>query len=308
MRKVRNPSPPARRINSMSITGQSLFSKGHFIQSSIFERVSHILSSYPESKLKHGTKELLNLIRSSTSQIDAHHLLEELGRPDLLMFPSSSSSFNSSANIRQYSHFLPNPIDYNLEERAMAYLATQIPYSYGIISMLLEEMQKSLFSPFGNSPSSSSSTPPPLPFKPLHLLDFGCGPGTAIWSAKEHFKSIELVTAVDVSESMLLIADKMLSNSNISSLSPSVPLSPIDENCKITFRKSIPINLKLKYDLVIANFVLSELSDDGIRKSTIDTLWQHTKDILVLIVLFTLHSFSFNSIQFLLIPLIQFNL
>ena len=47
----------------------------------------------------------------------------------------------------------------------LAYLACQLPFNYGIISMLLEKEIKEKF---------------PL-FKPKTILDFGCGPGTAIW-------------------------------------------------------------------------------------------------------------------------------
>ena len=43
---------------------------------------------------------------------------------------------------------------------------------------------------------------------------------------------------------------------------------------------------KSKFDLVIGSFVLSDLPDDGVRRLTIESLWEHTNDILVIHFLF----------------------
>ncbi|KAG1434356.1 hypothetical protein G6F57_021623 [Rhizopus arrhizus] len=45
-------------------------------------------------------------------------------------------------------------------------------------------------------------------FSPNSMLDFGTGPGTAIWAAKQLF-DVEAYTAVDLSEHMLNIAEQL---------------------------------------------------------------------------------------------------
>jgi ubiquinone/menaquinone biosynthesis C-methylase UbiE len=38
------------------------------------------------------------------------------------------------------------------------------------------------------------------------MLDFGTGPGTAIWAVREHF-NVDKCTAIDLSEDMLRVAE-----------------------------------------------------------------------------------------------------
>lgn len=86
-------------------------------------------------------------------------------------------------------------LEYN-ERDALAYAIVQSPLTYAPIARVFSELAKR----FPNwSPSS--------------VLDFGCGPGTALWAAKATWgDKLGPCTGVDLSEAMIKFADKITSN------------------------------------------------------------------------------------------------
>ncbi|KAJ3161608.1 Methyltransferase-like protein 17, mitochondrial [Geranomyces variabilis] len=108
-------------------------------------------------------------------------------------------------------------------------------------------------------------------FKPTTCLDFGTGPGTALWAANGVWTGIETNVGIDLSEPMLAAATRLAagSNSRIRGFSTR-RFVPLDD--------STPPS-----DLVIASFVLEDLPSDAVRTATIATLWGRTADTLVLI-------------------------
>lgn len=136
----------------------------------------------------------------------------------------------------------------------------QSPYTYAPVERVLSELSK-------RYPS----------FVPSKVLDFGCGPGTALWAAKAIWPdTLGKCVGIDLSEGMLTFADKI-----IHSLDDEKPW--IDT----VFRRYMAFHSNNKhsssYNLVISSFTLNEILDEELRKLTLNNLWNMTRDFLVLI-------------------------
>ncbi|RKP27455.1 mitochondrial small ribosomal subunit Rsm22-domain-containing protein [Syncephalis pseudoplumigaleata] len=116
-------------------------------------------------------------------------------------------------------------------------------------------------------------------FSPASVLDFGTGPGTGIWAAasiwndEEGKRALERCMGVDVSESMLRLAEELLTERPASLA-----------NTELVFRRYLSYNVNNPpYDLTVAAFTLGDMSSDAVRQSTLEALWKQTSDVLVLI-------------------------
>lgn len=47
-------------------------------------------------------------------------------------------------------------------------------------------------------------------FRPRTMMDFGSGPGTAVWAARENFSSLERFMAVEPSDGMISVSNTLL--------------------------------------------------------------------------------------------------
>nr|KAJ3405411.1 Methyltransferase-like protein 17, mitochondrial [Polyrhizophydium stewartii] len=141
---------------------------------------------------------------------------------------------------------------------APAYTAARMPILFGAADFVFRDIAKRL-------PG----------FQPKSILDFGTGPGTAIWAARKHFPaSLHAAVGIDISAPMLEIAQRFaaLPESGVKDFQAVRYLSPAD---------SVPD--EDKHDLVVAAFSLSELPSNAVRNEAIKTLWAQTRDMLVLI-------------------------
>lgn len=114
-------------------------------------------------------------------------------------------------------------------------------------------------------------------FRPSRLLDFGTGPGTSLWAAREIWPegAFSSIRGIDLSESMLDMANDLVSHGDHFSK---------DLQKRIHFDRHFSYSPKeAKYDLVIASHVLSEFSSDALRIKAIETLWEQCGDTLVVI-------------------------
>ncbi|KAJ1650317.1 37S ribosomal protein S22 [Dispira simplex] len=141
---------------------------------------------------------------------------------------------------------------------AHAYLAVRFVTSYGVIYNVLAELRKRL---------------PDL--NPHQVLDFGTGPGTALWACHEVFGAkVQDCLGVDISEGMLERAEAIWKDHQ--ELNKIIP--------RVEFQRYMSYNPdQVGYDLTISAFTLSELPTDTLRESTLESLWNQTKDVLVLI-------------------------
>lgn len=150
------------------------------------------------------------------------------------------------AHILEYGH-----------RESTAYIAAVAPTTYGAIKNVLEEVNKRV-------PDLKAKT----------FLDFGTGPGTAIWAANEVWGGSMTYAGVDVSAGMLDTAERILAT--MSSNGSDIP----------------NVNLKLftsygthatKHDIVMSAFTLSEITAPALRRATLENLWESTNDILILV-------------------------
>ncbi|KAJ1818775.1 37S ribosomal protein S22 [Coemansia sp. RSA 2675] len=156
----------------------------------------------------------------------------------------------------------PHTLEYGRGETA-AYLAACTPGTYGAIYNILAELSQRI-----------------PDFTPRSVMDFGSGPGTALWAIQEVWptEKLEKYQGIDVSEDMLLCAEAIIAD------------SPVPEDGQrvrdIKFSRYLPpspSDPQERHDLVVSAFALSELPTDSMRKTTVETLWGHTADTLVLV-------------------------
>jgi len=103
-------------------------------------------------------------------------------------------------------------------------------------------------------------------FIPKSVLDFGSGPGTALWSAREVWPSIKTHFIVEPSDYMIKL------NETITNGFPNVSRSLYLDGVQGI------------HDLVLASYVLSELGDDSSRKSAVRSLWDSVGDGGILVI------------------------
>jgi len=106
-------------------------------------------------------------------------------------------------------------------------------------------------------------------FKPTSMVDFGSGPGTTFWAAREVWDSLNLVVNVEHSPNMVEFGKELLGDIS----SPSVQFVTKLNHNVIRYRTK---------PLVTACFVLSEIAEVEEREKLIDQLWATTSDVLIL--------------------------
>ncbi|KAJ2002700.1 37S ribosomal protein S22 [Coemansia thaxteri] len=153
--------------------------------------------------------------------------------------------------VRPGTPLRPHTLEYGRAETA-AYLAACVPAAYAVIYNVLAELANRL-------PGVT----------PRNVMDFGCGPATALWAIRDLWPTSSSYLGIDVSEDMLLCAE--------------ATAVPHHDSC--SFMRYLPPHSASSstHDLVISAFALSELPSDALRKSTVETLWAHTADTLVLV-------------------------
>lgn len=132
-----------------------------------------------------------------------------------------------------------SPIQYNAHQ-SMAYVASHLPELYSSTSKVLNEIMQRF-----------------PDFKPKKMLDFGSGPGTAVWAASEAFPSLKRYLLVEPSDSMTDISTKLLDG------------FPVER------RRFLHQGHKDSYDLIVSGYTLSELENDNSRRLHIRSLWEH---------------------------------
>ncbi|CAI5711383.1 hypothetical protein KXD40_001533 [Peronospora effusa] len=142
------------------------------------------------------------------------------------------------------SELIP-PFAYGPAE-TLAYLSYEIEATYACNHAVFTELQKRL-----------------PHFEPKSVLDFGAGPGTASWVAKEFYeKSLDKYRVVEPSQSMVDAAEVLLEDFSGLSIRRSIADMSRD------------IDAGNKYDLIVASYVFSEITNDFERVATTSALWE----------------------------------
>lgn len=204
------------------------------------QQIQILLKKYPKANLKDATARIHQSLMSTGSEqlkIKAIQRAKEANQPRPLT--------------------MPHTLQYN-DYEAAAYTGLRLPVHYGPLYNLYHQI--SLVYP---------------DFKPKSLMDFGCGPGTAIWAAKQ-FWDINQVSAIDINEHMLAIVESWAQIHNSELHIPELELSRYQRIQK-------EFESKDQFDLVVSSYTLTDLPNDTNRTFTVESLWKQTRDILVLV-------------------------
>ncbi|KAF9312614.1 37S ribosomal protein S22 [Podila horticola] len=211
------------------------------------DAIRSVIDEEDKSLIRTDALRLYGSLRS-TGALDEDHSVEASTK----RIKSGSGDLTSKGDRAIPAHIL----EYGHRE-STAYIAAMSPTTYSAISNVLEEVNRRV---------------PDL--DPKTILDFGTGPGTAIWAANEVWKKPIQYTGVDTSMAMLETAEMILDS-----------LSTSGEAIKnVAFKPFMSHGPKAqKFDVVMSAFVLSELTSPALRRSTLEHLWNSTNDMLILI-------------------------
>jgi ribosomal protein RSM22 (predicted rRNA methylase) len=134
------------------------------------------------------------------------------------------------------------------DHSARAYLAARLPATYAAIRTALDAV--------------AALRPE---FAPRSLLDFGAGPGTALWAAHDCWPDLDAATLIEASPSMRKFGEAFALQTGVAA---------------IDWRGDAPASGR--HDLVTLAYVLDEL-DVGQRLTLIQQLWLLTGDTLLIV-------------------------
>lgn len=145
------------------------------------------------------------------------------------------------------------------EDETVAYVASRMPAVYSAIYRVLKEVRRRL-------PG----------FNPSKVLDFGAGPGSALWAIREVWpSSLERVNLVEPSKEMQRAAQSLLGD-----LKELPLIHSYDSIQKLNLALDKPDR---QHDLVISSYALGEIPSMSDRITIIRQLWDLTGDVLVLL-------------------------
>ncbi|DAZ99234.1 TPA: hypothetical protein N0F65_008101 [Lagenidium giganteum] len=151
---------------------------------------------------------------------------------------------------KQIKPFVYGPME------TMLYLAYDMEATYASMDQVFQQLQR-------KKPD----------FRPTSMLDFGAGPGTASWVAKNFYEhSIEKYRVVEPSQSMVDAAEVILEG---------FPGLGVRRSISEMKRE---IQTGVKYDLIVAGYVLSEITNDFERIAVVSALWELLSDDGVLVI------------------------
>jgi ribosomal protein RSM22 (predicted rRNA methylase) len=199
-------------------------------------RLTHIVKRRTHSQLKHLRE---NLAMDETAK-DRQIPLDMYNRP-------LGWTLDKDEQIKS---FLYGPSE------TMAYLAEDVEMTYACAHQAFRQLQQS-------RPD----------FAPQSVLDFGAGPGTASWVAKDYYDaSVTRYRVLEPSQSMVDAAEVMLDGF------PGLSIRRSVSEMKREIQKG------LSYDLIVLNFVLSEITTDYERVAVMSALWELLSDKGVLVI------------------------
>ncbi|EFC50787.1 predicted protein [Naegleria gruberi] len=249
----------------------------------LVEGVSEIVSEYPKNLIQRTAQILSAAFRLRTngldknpkvfSRSDEEKKLNKDESPEDELFREQLEVLKHLRSYKETSKKKKRPIDiekmkkdseeefnrtYNpqiiyKELESAAYIAHRLPAIYGTSYRVFSEAVMRM-----------------PDFEPKTMLDFGTGPGTTIWAAHEAFGgSVKEVMAVEPSTAMMDVASRLFEYMN--------------NKPHITWRRFLNEHSSKQYDLVVASFVMNELSNSQERERIVKALWKLTSGVLIII-------------------------
>ncbi|WOL07008.1 37S ribosomal protein S22, mitochondrial [Canna indica] len=145
------------------------------------------------------------------------------------------------------------------DDETVAYVASRMPAVYSACHRVLREVRRRL-----------------PEFSPSKVLDFGAGPGSALWAMREVWpRSLERVNLVEPSKSMQRAAQSLLQDlKGLPIIHSYDSIQALNRNLDKHDRE---------HDLVISSYALGEIPSLSDRITILRQLWDLTKDVLVLL-------------------------
>lgn len=145
------------------------------------------------------------------------------------------------------------------EDETVAYVASRMPAVYSVCYRVLKEVRRRL-------PG----------FNPSKVLDFGAGPGSALWAMREVWPhSLQQVNLVEPSKEMQRAAQTLLRDMR--------GLPVIHSYDSIQELNRTLYGREREHDLVISSYALGEIPSLSDRITIVRQLWDLTQDVLVLL-------------------------
>ncbi|XP_041036719.1 methyltransferase-like protein 17, mitochondrial isoform X2 [Carcharodon carcharias] len=149
------------------------------------------------------------------------------------------------------------PISYD-EQLSKVYMAARLDGGYAAVTRVLHEIKKRV-----------------PEFQPRTLLDFGSGTGTVTWASRQAWGgSLREYLCVDSSAAMHQTAEFLMRGGSD---------ADTEQVSGVYFRHFLPVSPKVKFDVAVSAYSLSELPTLAERLHVVETLWRKTESFLVLI-------------------------
>lgn len=146
--------------------------------------------------------------------------------------------------------------DYD-EYASVLYMATRLAPNYASLKSIMNEIRDL-------NPES----------RPESVLDFGSGMGTTMWAVNETWRdTVKEFLNVDLSTEQQNLSEFLLKGGK----------ETADMLPNVYHRQYLPTSTSETYDIVVSAFTLLGLPNSHMRAQTIETLWQKTKDLLVIV-------------------------
>ncbi|THU74529.1 hypothetical protein C4D60_Mb04t34340 [Musa balbisiana] len=145
------------------------------------------------------------------------------------------------------------------DDETVAYVASRMPAVYSACHRVLREVRRRL-----------------PDFSPSKVLDFGAGPGSALWAMREVWpRSLERINLVEPSKSMQRAAQSLLQDlKGLPVIHSYDSIQALNRNLDKHDRK---------HDIVISSYALGEIPSLRDRITIVRQLWDLTRDVLVLL-------------------------
>ena len=176
------------------------------------------------------------------------------------------------------------------ESDAVAYAVVRLPACYAALHQIFQEVRRAA----------------PEDWQPQSLLDFGAGPGTAAWAAQAAWPAAPplKVLAVEPSENMAWVGnsilefcqDQQLERGEAGEAAPGEESDAAAAAATAAAAVTSPAVRWIarlppqrdnasgrRHDIVVAAYVLGELSSDSERRRRVSDLWERTGSYLVLV-------------------------
>ncbi|XP_042409090.1 methyltransferase-like protein 17, mitochondrial [Zingiber officinale] len=145
------------------------------------------------------------------------------------------------------------------EDETVAYVASRMPAIYSACHRVLREVRRRV-----------------PEFSPSKVLDFGAGPGSALWAMREVWpRSLDRVNLVEPSKSMQRAAQSLLQDLK------GLPVIHSYDSIQ-ALNRSLDKHDR-RHDLVISSYALGEIPSLSDRITILRQLWDLTQDVLVLL-------------------------